>query len=208
VSFLRGNNPGQQPGDDSSASLSQRPGVVETQRPTPVEASSLPRYEAVREPLTSSEAAPGRGPTPPERCTNVIAAGSKWKGSLSVQESVRIDGQLSGDIEAVGTIHIADGAVVDAKIKAAFVVISGTFKGEVRSLERLELLPKSKVQGELITKSLNIHEGATLDGSIRMSSDKEEGPRIPAETEPRGNGLQPAASRTGRTPETRPAGDA
>ena len=205
MSFLRGNNPGQQPGDEGPSALSQRPGVVETQRPAPVEASSLPRYEAVREPLTS-EMAPGRGPTPPERCTNVIAAGSKWKGSLSVQESVRIDGQLTGEIEAVGTIHIADGAVVDAKIKAAFVVISGTFKGEVRSLERLELLPKSKVQGELITKSLNIHEGATLDGSIRMSTDKEEGARTPVESDPRGNGLQ-AASRTSRTSESRPASD-
>jgi len=202
MSFLRGNTPGQQP--DEGSPLSQRPGIVET-RATPIDPAPLPRYEAMREPLPA-EIAPGRGPTPPERCTNVVAAGSKWKGTLSVQESVRIEGQLSGDVEAAGTIHIADGAVVDAKLKAAFVVIGGTFKGEVRCIERLELLPKSKVQGDVITKSLNIHEGATLDGTIRMSTTGEEPIRASTETEGRGNGLQAASSRS-RSNDARPASD-
>ena len=204
MSFLRGNTPGQQPEEGASA-LSQRPGVVET-RTTPIEPAPLPRYEAMREPLPA-DTAPGRGATPPERCTNVVAAGSKWKGNLSVQESVRIEGQLSGDVEAAGTIHIADGAVVEAKLKAAFVVIGGTFKGEVRCLERLELLPKSKVQGDVITKSLNIHEGATLDGTIRMSTTAEEPIRASTDTESRGNGLQAASSRSSRNADARPATD-
>jgi cytoskeletal protein CcmA (bactofilin family) len=113
--------------------------------------------------------------TPPEKCVNVIAAGSRWKGSLNIADSVRIDGQLSGDVEAQGTIHISEGAQVDAKIRAAYVVICGSFQGEVRCSERLELLPKSKVQGEIVAKVLNVHEGAIVDGSVRMSTDKVEG---------------------------------
>src|SRR5438067_1289490 len=34
-------------------------------------------------------AAASQGPTPPERCTNVIASGAKWKGTLTVDDSVR-----------------------------------------------------------------------------------------------------------------------
>jgi cytoskeletal protein CcmA (bactofilin family) len=134
-------------------------------------------------------------PTPPERCVDVIAAGSKWKGVLNIQDSVRIEGQVNGEVEAKGTIHIAEGAVVEAKLKAAFIIVAGNFKGEVRCLEKLELLPKSKVQGDLETKMLNVHEGATVDGTIRMTTDKASAAAAGAASEapertPRSNGAR------------------
>jgi len=108
-----------------------------------------------------------------DKCANVIAASSKWSGTLNVEDSVRIEGQLSGEVNAKGTVHISEGARVDAKIRAAFVVVSGAFKGEVRCSERLELLPKSRLEGQIITKVLNVHEGAVLDGSIQMTAERE-----------------------------------
>jgi cytoskeletal protein CcmA (bactofilin family) len=111
------------------------------------------------------------GATSPDRCTNVIAQGARFKGSLKVDESVRIDGVFSGDIEAKGTIHVSEGAEVDAKVRAAYVVVSGTFRGEVRADEKTELMPKSKLSGEIITKALSVHEGAIMDGTIQMTSD-------------------------------------
>jgi cytoskeletal protein CcmA (bactofilin family) len=111
------------------------------------------------------------GATTPDRCTNIIAQGARFKGSLKVDESVRIDGVFSGDIEAKGTIHVSEGAEVDAKVRAAFVVVSGTFRGEIRADEKTELMPKSKLSGEIITKALSVHEGAIMDGTIQMTSD-------------------------------------
>jgi cytoskeletal protein CcmA (bactofilin family) len=110
-------------------------------------------------------------PTPPERCTNIVATGAKWKGSLKVDDSVRVDGTFSGEIDTKGTVHVSEGADIDAKIHAAFVVISGNFKGEIRCDQRTELMPRGKVNGEIITKMLSIHEGATLDGSVQMTSE-------------------------------------
>jgi cytoskeletal protein CcmA (bactofilin family) len=112
-------------------------------------------------------------PTEADKCANVIAAGSKWSGSLNIEDSVRIEGQLSGEVVAKGTVHIAEGARVDAKVRAAFVVVNGAFKGEVRCSERLELMPKSRLEGQIVTKVLNVHEGAVLDGSIQMTADRE-----------------------------------
>jgi cytoskeletal protein CcmA (bactofilin family) len=122
---------------------------------------------AEREPRPEREVRPVA--TDPDKCANVVAAGSRWSGSLTIDDSVRIEGQLSGEVNAKGTVHISDGARVEAKIRAAFVVISGSFKGQVRCTERLELMPKSRVEGELITKVLNVHEGAQLDGNIQMT---------------------------------------
>jgi cytoskeletal protein CcmA (bactofilin family) len=154
-----------------------------------------PAREAPREPLAFERDARAIA-TPPDKCVNVIAASSRWKGSLNVPDSVRVDGHVSGEIDAKGTVHISEGAVVEAKVKAAFVVICGTFKGEVRCLERLELLPKSKVQGDLVTKVLNVHEGAQIDGSIRMSADKPADGKAEGEAsrEPVANGLRSGRS--------------
>lgn len=108
-------------------------------------------------------------PTAPERCTNIVATGAKWKGTLKVDDSVRIDGTFSGEIDTKGTVHVSEGADVDAKIHATFVILSGNFKGEIRCDQRVEMMPRGKVTGEITTKTLSIHEGATLDGSVQMT---------------------------------------
>jgi cytoskeletal protein CcmA (bactofilin family) len=118
-----------------------------------------------------SRMAPNAGPTPPERCTNIIASGARWKGSLKVDDSVRVDGHFSGEIDTKGTVHVAEGAEMDAKVHAAFVVVAGNFKGEIRADQRTELMPRGKVTGEIVTKVLSVHEGATLDGSVQMTSE-------------------------------------
>jgi cytoskeletal protein CcmA (bactofilin family) len=180
VSFLRSTGPGAGDGNDVTPSVrprfsvpaeaaSQTDNLLTQVRPEEAREAAPP----VREPMAFERDSRSLA-TAPEKCANVIAVGAKWKGSLNVADSVRIDGQVSGDIEAKGTIHISEGAEVDAKIKAAYIVICGSFKGQVRCLERLELLPKSKLQGEVVTKLLNVHEGATVDGSISMSTDKPE----------------------------------
>lgn len=156
-------------GTDTTRSTSPTPA------PTPPPASPLADYRPEREVRPQA--------TDPEKCTNVIAASSKWSGSLNVDDSVRVEGQVSGEIVAKGTVHISEGARVDAKVRAAFVVISGSFKGEIRCSERLELLPKSRVEGSLHTKVLNVHEGALVDGTIEMQAERLGTKEAPAEPE-------------------------
>ena len=110
------------------------------------------------------------GPTPPDRCANVIAAGAKWQGTLTVDDSVRIEGNFSGEIRSKGTVHVSEGAQVDAKVRAGFVVVSGNFRGEIRCEQRVDLMPRSRVTGEVITKVLSVHEGAILDGRVQMTA--------------------------------------
>ena len=110
-----------------------------------------------------------QGPTPPEKCTNVVAAGAKWKGSLTVDDSVRVEGTFSGEIQTKATVHIVEGAQVDAKVRAAFVVVAGSFQGEIRCEQRVDLTPRSRVTGEIYTKALSVQEGAKLDGRVQMT---------------------------------------
>ncbi len=112
------------------------------------------------------------GPTPPERCPSVVSSGSEWQGTLKVDGSVRIEGRLSGELEAKDTVHVMAGAEVEAKVRAAFVVIAGSFDGQILCTERVELMPTSRTKGEVETKSLTVHEGAYIDGKIHMTTDE------------------------------------
>ena len=125
---------------------------------------------AIPAPTQAPQAQPA--PTAPEDCTSVVSAGSAWEGTLKLEGSVRVEGQLSGEIEARDTVYVAESALVDARIHASFVVIAGTFQGQVHCSERLELMPTSRITGDLTTKALMIHEGAFIDGQIHMTNDQ------------------------------------
>jgi cytoskeletal protein CcmA (bactofilin family) len=141
-------------------------GEVPSQAPEPPSFGS-DRY------TSTSTSAPGTNsndaPLAPDRCTNVVAAGARWKGTLKVEDSARIDGVFSGEVDAKGTVHVSEGAEVDAKIHAAYVVVSGTFRGEIRAERKAELMPTSRVSGEVMAKALSVHEGAILDGTVQMT---------------------------------------
>jgi cytoskeletal protein CcmA (bactofilin family) len=112
-------------------------------------------------------------PTAPDKCTTVLSVDSVWAGSIDVGESIRIEGRLSGEIKAEHTVHISEGAEVDAKVEAAYVVVLGSFTGQIRCRERLELLPKSRIKGSITTKLLTVHEGAFIDGEIHMTGSEQ-----------------------------------
>jgi cytoskeletal protein CcmA (bactofilin family) len=190
MSFLsNGNSPRMAPKGPPNQDRSVRPdrealeAAFSGEMNEPVEpVSRPPAYERPSfAPSAASTLAPtSSGPTAAEKCTNVIAAGARWQGTLTVEDSVRVDGTFAGEIDAKGTIHVTEGAQVDAKIRAGYVVINGEFRGEIRCEQRVDLMPRSRVNGEVITKILSIHEGATLDGAVKMSGGIDADARRPA----------------------------
>jgi cytoskeletal protein CcmA (bactofilin family) len=118
----------------------------------------------------NSSAPPQASPTPPEKCQNILSSGAKWEGKLTVDSSVRIDGVFEGEIVSKSTVHVADGAQVNAKIQAEFIAVNGEFSGELNGEERTNLMPGSRVRGDVNTKVLIVQEGAMFDGRIRMAT--------------------------------------
>ena len=123
-------------------------------------------------PLQPQPANQARNSIPTGENTSIISVGSTWQGTLKIEGSVRVEGQLSGEIEARDTVNVAEGAEVNAKVRAAFVSIAGRFQGEVHCSERLEIMPTGRVNAELMTKSFVVHEGAVLEGQVQMTDGK------------------------------------
>ncbi len=101
--------------------------------------------------------------------SSVVSVGSIWQGNLKIDGSVRIEGQVTGEIDARETVFVAETARIDAKVRAAYVVIAGEVEGEIQCTERIEIMPTGRVKAELTTKSLTVFEGAFIEGQIHMT---------------------------------------
>ncbi|HJQ83409.1 MAG TPA: polymer-forming cytoskeletal protein [Candidatus Binatia bacterium] len=102
--------------------------------------------------------------------TAFLGKGAKIVGKLTFEGSVRIEGEIEGEITAQDTLTIGEGAVVKAKITGTSVVIHGHVNGDIHARTRLELRAPSKVTGNINTPSLVIHEGAHFEGQCAMGT--------------------------------------
>jgi cytoskeletal protein CcmA (bactofilin family) len=99
-----------------------------------------------------------------------IGKGSRVSGKLGFDGSIRIYGEVEGEIAAGEAVVIRRGARVNAKIRANEVVIEGDVTADIRATGRVEIGATGRLCGTVATPRLVIHEGAIFDGSCSMSS--------------------------------------
>jgi cytoskeletal protein CcmA (bactofilin family) len=106
---------------------------------------------------------------PPIR--TLIGEGTVIQGELRFTEGLRIDGEVHGDVIATGEgpsiLVISEKARVLGSVRAAHVIINGSVCGPVQSHELLELQPKASIVGDVRYETLEMHQGATIDGELR-----------------------------------------
>jgi cytoskeletal protein CcmA (bactofilin family) len=97
-----------------------------------------------------------------------LGQGSRVEGKLTFEGSVRIDGQIEGEISAQDTVIIGEGAELTAQINANTVVVQGRVNGDITARKRVELKAPATVVGNINTPSLVIHEGVVFEGHCSM----------------------------------------
>jgi cytoskeletal protein CcmA (bactofilin family) len=106
---------------------------------------------------------------PPIR--TLVGEGTVLTGEVRFSDGIRVDGEVRGDVIAVGSernmVVISDKARVQGKVKAGHVIINGEVHGPVQSDELLELQPKAKIFGDVRYHALEMHQGATISGELR-----------------------------------------
>jgi cytoskeletal protein CcmA (bactofilin family) len=109
----------------------------------------------------------------------VIGADAKFKGELSFDKGVRIEGTFDGQISSKGALHVAEGAKVTANIEAANIRVEGECKGNLVVSEKLHLLPTAKLEGDLRTNRLEINDGAIFIGNVVVGQQAAQAARRP-----------------------------
>ena len=106
----------------------------------------------------------------PSPIDSLIGAGTTIEGDVNFTGGLRIDGNVKGNVKALGnkagTLVVSELAKVEGEIEVSHVVINGTVAGPVRAKEYVELLPKARVTGNVSYKSIEIHVGAIVMGQL------------------------------------------
>jgi len=106
---------------------------------------------------------------PPIR--TLIGEGTQIQGELRFTDGLRIDGEVVGDVIAVGEapsiLVISEKARVIGRVRGGHVIINGQVDGPIQSDELLELQPQARIVGDVRYEVLEMHQGATIDGELR-----------------------------------------
>ena len=105
---------------------------------------------------------------PPIR--SLIGEGTVVQGELRFDQGLRIDGEVIGDVVASdpsSLLVISENARVQGKVMAGHVIINGQVQGPVVATQLLELQPKARIVGDVHYESLEMHQGATIDGVMK-----------------------------------------
>jgi cytoskeletal protein CcmA (bactofilin family) len=127
------------------------------------------RIEEPRE-MTTPVSNDSRSAAEPTDLQAHLGRGSRIEGTLTFQGSVRIDGQVEGQIEAKDTVVIGDSATVVAQIIAGTIIIKGNVTGDLTATKRVELRAPGRLLGNIVTPSLVIQDGVVFEGHCSMAS--------------------------------------
>ncbi|HEU4865662.1 MAG TPA: polymer-forming cytoskeletal protein [Actinomycetota bacterium] len=121
-----------------------------------------------------SDKADGRRRTGVERMAEqggevtIVGQGARLEGTVVSAGSLRIDGQVKGQINAEGDVLLSPQSQVEADIRAQNVVVAGRFKGAINVKGRAELARGGRVDGDITSKTLVVEEGGIFQGQSIM----------------------------------------
>ena len=107
---------------------------------------------------------------PQNRIDSLIGATTRIEGNVFFSGGLRVDGAVRGNVAALpdqpGTLVISSDARIDGEVQAAHIVVNGIINGPVQSTETLELQSGSRVKGDVHYKSIEVHQGAVVEGRL------------------------------------------
>jgi cytoskeletal protein CcmA (bactofilin family) len=97
------------------------------------------------------------------------------EGKLVYDGHVHVDGRVEGEFRVTGNLDVASGANAKISIDAANVTVKGTVEGPVTVKDKLMLGKNAKLSGDIVVRRLQIEDGASLNGHVRMGDVEQHG---------------------------------
>lgn len=100
----------------------------------------------------------------------IVGATAKLDGNVVSAGSLRIDGQVKGQINADGDVTLSAQSQVEADIRAQNVSVAGRFKGNIVVKGKAHLARGGRIDGDITSKTLVVEEGGQFHGQSIMDT--------------------------------------
>lgn len=98
----------------------------------------------------------------------VIGPDASFKGELSFEKGLRLQGKFEGKITSAGRLHVAREARLQADVEAGAIIVEGEVKGNLSAADRVELKQTARYEGDLQASKLVVEEGAVFSGHVTV----------------------------------------
>lgn len=105
----------------------------------------------------------------------IIGQDASFKGELTFEKGLRLQGKFEGKINTAGRLHIAREARMQADVEAAAIIVEGEVKGNLSASERIELKASARYEGDLRATKLVVEEGAVFSGNVSVGPEAGKG---------------------------------
>lgn len=101
-----------------------------------------------------------------------LGRGVEFKGVVTFDGTVRVDGRLEGEIHTTGMLIVGEFAIIKGIISAGSLVTSGKIHGTVTATEKIQILKQGVLIGDIRTPAISIEDGAHFHGMCDMGAHK------------------------------------
>ncbi len=122
-------------------------------------------------PLTGTAPVPTQQPATPKAkpSPSLLSSDLTVKGNVSTSGDIQVEGTIEGDVRA-HLLTVGESATIRGEVIADDVVVNGRVVGRLRGL-KVRLTSTSKVEGDIVHKTIAIESGAHFEGSVQRSED-------------------------------------
>jgi len=99
-----------------------------------------------------------------------LGKGTSFKGVITYEGSIRIDGKVEGEIVSQGILIVGESADIHSEISVGSLVCAGKISGNVQASEKVHLQSTATLNGSLNTPRLVIDQGVTFNGQCEMKT--------------------------------------
>jgi len=110
---------------------------------------------------------------------SILGPTLRFKGELSTAEDLVIHGQVEGTVGPAPKVTIGPEAKVKASVNADVIIVEGQVDGDLKAGVSITVRPRARVRGNLEAPVINISEGATFNGGIKMEPRVSDAKAIP-----------------------------
>src|SRR5262245_2817041 len=103
---------------------------------------------------------------------SVLPPSLKFKGELSADEDLLIQGTIEGTIHHTQRVTICEEGKVKANIGAQIVKIEGTVEGDVHAERSVFVAESGNLRGNIQAPSVCLVDGSVFNGSVEMDAKK------------------------------------
>ena len=104
--------------------------------------------------------------------STIIGKGTLVEGNMNVQNSLRIDGKVIGNVETTDTVIVGKEGEVEGEVRTKNVLLAGKVKGNVAASGKMFLESTAAIHGDIKASQLVVDEGAVFNGKCQMKAGK------------------------------------